>query len=166
MSEALRKSGEDASLIKKAASFLAKRSYSTEELRKKLARYDVNASVEAVLARLEQLNLLNDCEYAYNFALCRIKQHGWSSRKIEYALIEKGVSSSIAESALERAHAELGEDVILHAEIKKYCAQKGVPPDSKSFGKLRSRLLQRGFEDDNIVNAMHALFPDVIETGE
>ena len=85
---------------------------------------------------------------------------------MEYALIKKGVSSSIVESALERAHAELGEDVILHAEIKKYCGRKGVPHDSKSFGKLRSRLHQRGFDDDNIVNAMHALFPDVIETGE
>jgi regulatory protein len=167
MSEASQKSGEgDASLIKKAASLLAKRSYSKEELREKLSRYAENASIEAVLARLEQLNLLNDAEYAYNFALCRIRQLRWSSRKIEHALIQKGVSSSSIESALERANAELGDADILQEEIKKYCGRKGVPHDLKSFGKLHSRLRQRGFDEESVMNAIHALFPDAIETGE
>jgi SOS response regulatory protein OraA/RecX len=59
--------GESAKkLLQKAGRLLAWRAYSRGELEAKLRSQAEEKEIQAVLGRLEELNLLNDEQYAYN----------------------------------------------------------------------------------------------------
>ena len=93
-------------LMKRAAAFIARRAHSRGELRRKLsaaaeegaqkddAKIYSAAEIETVLDRLERLNLLNDAEYAYNFAFSRIHDSGWGEEKVREALMYKYMATS------------------------------------------------------------------------
>ena len=158
-------------LMKKAGAFLARRPYSRADLRKRLASFGDEDQVESVLQHLERLNLLNDLDYAYNFALRRIRQQGWSHAKVQNALLGHQIRPEIIARALEQVRDEAsGEDsVILEYVLKRY-AKSGLPVDLKGIRKLIMHLRQRGFQEANIFSALRGKIPDAalrrFETGE
>lgn len=157
--------------MRKAGALLARRSYSRAEMKRKLAPFAENAQVDSVLNRLEQLNLLNDADYAYNFALQRIRQQGWSPAKVQDALIRRQVCEAVIENALDRIRRETREqpDFILEY-IRKRCSRSGLPLDPKGIRKLIRHLHQRGFDDEQIFGALRKLIPasalQPFETGD
>jgi regulatory protein len=157
-------------LMKKAGSMLARRSYSRAELRMKLAQMAGDSEIESALNRLEQLNLLNDADYAYNFAVYRIRQEGWGPAKVRAALLRRHLSQTIIESALERIRNELGDDLVLKECINKRCGKQPPPTDPKDVKKLIMYLRRRGFDDDDIFRALNHMLPAAaiqrFETGE
>jgi len=157
-------------LLKKAGALLARRGYSRGEMRNKLTRIAGASQVESVLDRLEQLNLLNDADYAYNFALCRIKQEGWGPGKVHDFLLRRHVAQATIESALERIRKELKEESILVEYIKKRCEKQGPPMDLKGIRKLVLHLRQRGFAEGDIFSALKGMVPAAVlhrfETGD
>jgi SOS response regulatory protein OraA/RecX len=158
-------------LLKKAASLLAHRAYSRGELKDKLAPLAEEAQIEAAINHLQKVNLLNDANYAYNFALHRIGQQGWSPAKVQHALIRCQVEKSVIEMALERVQREAGDPAaIIVAHVQKRCGRSGLPTDPKAVRKLLSHLHQRGFDEDQILNALRGLLPAAalqpFETGE
>jgi regulatory protein len=157
-------------LLKKAGALLARRSYSRGELRDKLARFAGGFPVEPVLDRLEQLNLLNDTDYAYNFALCRIRQRGWAPAKVQNSLLRRKIEPAVIENALEKAKRESrGESNLAHF-VQKYCRKRGLPADSREIRKLVFFLHQRGYDEDNILDTLRQMLPHAVwqrfETGE
>jgi SOS response regulatory protein OraA/RecX len=158
-------------LMKKAGALLARRAYSRMELQIKLSAFADNAQVESVLQQLERLKLLNDLDYAYNFALRRIRQLGWSPTKVQNTLLAHHVGTTVIERALEQVRNESGgeESVIREYVLKRY-GKSGLPADSKGVRKLIVHLRQRGFEDENIFGALRGEIPDAalqrFETGE
>jgi len=157
-------------LIKKAGALLAKRAYSRIELQERLVGTAGDYSVEPVLDRLEQLNLLNDAEYAYNFALCRMKQEGWGPAKIRNALLRRHVQQRTIEAALQMVENELGSDIAIEQDIREYSRKKGVPADIKSLRRLFAHLTQKGFDEDSILGVLRRVIPAKLwhrfETGE
>jgi regulatory protein len=158
-------------LLKKAGAFLARRAYSRYDLREKLSGIAGDVEIESALERLEQLNLLNDADYAYNFALHRIRQQGWSPTKVQNALLRHHVGMSIIECALERVRNELGNQTTIILEyVQKRCGKKGLPSDQKGIRKLILHLRQRGFDDENIHGALRSIIPAAalqpFETGD
>ena len=95
--------------MQKAGSLLARRSYSRGELRSKLATLGEGQRIESVLDRLEELNLLNDGEYAYNSASRWIKQDGWGPLRVHDLLLRREVPASIAQTAIERVLHDISE---------------------------------------------------------
>jgi regulatory protein len=160
----------DKILLKKAAALLAHRPYSRGELRSKLMAISTRISPEPVLDRLEQLNLLNDAEYAYNFALYRIQQEGWGPAKISTSLVRRHIAQSTIECALERIRSELGKEPTLMEYIEKHCAKQGLPTNPKDIRKLVSHLSRRGFEESHILGALKRVVPLALlqhfETGD
>ena len=104
-------------LLRKAGALLARRAYSRGELRDRLSRYAGDAPLESVLTRLEELNLLNDEDYAYNFALCRIGQQGWGPARVRKSLLQRQVPAATIEGALERILNELDPATVLREYV-------------------------------------------------
>ncbi len=157
-------------LFKKAGELLARRSHSRGELKDELLKFAGPAQVETTLDRLESLHLLNDAEYAYNFALDRMKRRGWSPAKTFDALVQRRVQQNAIEAVLARIQNEEGEKFSLQSCIERYCSRKGLPSNPKDVGKLISRLRRRGFDEDDIISALKQAISGAnsqrFETGE
>ena len=156
--------------MQKAGALLARRSYSKGELRTRLRKLGEEEEVETALSRLEGLGLLNDAEYAYNFASRRIKEMAWGAVKVHHSLIRRHVAPHLAESAIDRVHHEISEDLVLSQYLDKLGKKNGLPRDRKAIQKLVSHLRSRGFQEDHIWNVLHERIPTATwrsyDTGE
>jgi SOS response regulatory protein OraA/RecX len=157
-------------LLKKAGALLAGRAYSRYEMQKKLAAVAEERQVEAVLNHLERLNLLNDADYAYNFAFRRIRQQGWSPAKVRNALLYRHVGQASIEIALQQARNESDDTSTILEYAQRRCGRKGLPTDLKGIQKLFLHLRQRGFDEENILSALRGSIPaealQRLQTGE
>jgi len=167
---------ENTPLMKRAAALIARRAHSRGELRRKLAIAQKTeeapkaAEIEAVLDRLEYLNLLNDAEYAYNFAFYRVKDSGWGEEKVREALIGRYVEKAVADRAIERVREELAPDGspdegitdALIEYVKGYCRKHGTPACLKDAQKLARHIAGRGFDEDKIIGALQRIIPPEI----
>jgi regulatory protein len=157
-------------LLKKAAAFLARRAFSRFEMQQKLASIAEEHEVESVLNHLERLKLLNDADYAYNFAFRRIRQRGWSPAKVRSALLQKHVEQASIEFALEQVRNEIDDAAVIRAYVQKHCGKNGLPADMKGILKLLRHLRHRGFDEENIFRALKDKIPaealQRIQTGE
>jgi len=149
-------------LLRKAGILLARRAYSRGEMRDKLSGLGNMEEIEEALCRLEDLHLLNDSDYAYNFASNRIKQKGWGPVKVYHALVRRQVSPDIAESALERVREEAGERVWLEGYLEKYWRTRHLPRNRKDIGKLVVHLRQRGFHEHAILEVLRHRISDEV----
>jgi SOS response regulatory protein OraA/RecX len=159
---------DEKTLLQKAGALLAQRSYSCGELQSKLMERYAKEQVEIALKRLESLNLLNDAEYAYNFALGHMKRQGWSPSKALEALLKRQVDKDVAESAIARIRDEGTEEGSLEYYLKNYCRKKGAPANIKELKRLLAHLRRGGFEEEDIFRALKELCPNTVsfETGE
>jgi regulatory protein len=147
-------SGLPQALLKKAGALLARREHSRGELRRKLLKLAGEPQVEAVLDRLEQLNLLNDGEYAYNFALYRMGRQVWGPAKVQEDLRSREVKDEIIDKALDRVRNELGDEAISLDYIRKFCRNHWPPRGKKHVQKLIMHLRGRGFSNRAILKAL------------
>ncbi len=146
-------------LRKKATRLLARRAYSRAEMRLKLLNFADSAKVEAVLERLDDLKLLNDAEYAYNFAFYRVTRQGWGPEKIIHSLRRHKVQESDINNALVRLRVEIGEDYGLSDYLRRYSAKRDLPNDPKGVRNLVKHLLRRGFRHSSILDALKRVLP-------
>ena len=157
-------------LLSRAGAILARRAHSRGEIRVKLAKFADPDDVERTLDRLEAVNLLNDADYAYNFASSRIRQQGWGPLKVRQSLLRRHVAPLVTEEALDRLRQEIGDDVILGDYLKRFCQKSGLPRDRKGIQRLINHLRRRGFVDETIYGALRRAVPEAawenFETGE
>jgi SOS response regulatory protein OraA/RecX len=159
---------ENTPIMKRAAAFIARRAHSRSELRRKLAdahKTEKAEEIDAALDWLERLNLLNDAEYAYNFAFYRIKDQGWGEEKVRAALLGKDVAKAVADLALERVRAEIAQDNMQDALMEyaiDYCRKHGTPSSLKDTQKLARRLAGRGFDENRIMGVLQVVVPPEI----
>jgi regulatory protein len=141
-------------LQKKAVALLARRAYSRWEICEKLLGMAEKSIVDIVLDRLEQLELLNDRDYAYNFALYRVGREGWGPEKIRRALSMRHVSAPDISNALEQIRLLVGDDYALREYLKKYLAKKGMPENKSGVRNLITHLIRRGYNRNSIVSVL------------
>jgi regulatory protein len=149
---------------------LARRAYARGELRARLVKAADEETVEGVLNQLERLNLLNDAEYAYNFAFCRIKQDAWGALRIRRSLTLRHVAPDLIEAALSRMQAEIGEQNSLEEYLERQYQKRGLPADRKGIQRLVLHLRRRGFNDEVIYSALRRMIQPAawrrFETGD
>jgi regulatory protein len=157
-------------LLKRAGNLLARRSYSRGEMQIKLSKLAEPADVEETLDRLEALNLLNDLDYAYNFAFSRIRLQGWGPIRVRHSLRHRQVPHQFIEAAIDRVWQDVGDDVVLKEYLDRHCRKTGLPEDRRGIQKLIGHLRRRGFNDATIYSTLRQMIPDVtwecFETGE
>jgi len=110
------------------------------------------------LERLETEQIVDDDEYAQQFAKQRIRSGLKGRRWIKQELQQRGVSSEAAAKALGDIDREDELAAAVHAAAKKWRSLKGEQVDRRR--KLIGFLMRRGFPGDVIQEAVKATIED------
>lgn len=138
--------------IRRAAmDFLARREHSRWELRQKLEKRGAGCSLDLVLDRLEQDDLLSDRRYCEARVRYRAAK-GFGPIKIREELQRCGVSEALISACL-YSNDDQWFPVICRLVERKYAGSK--IRDTKSKATQQRFLLQRGFTYDQIRHALN-----------
>lgn len=133
------------SLRERALRHLARRDHSRIELARKLSPYGTEEEVEAVLARMSELELLSDSRFAE--AWVRSKAARFGSMRLRHELSRRGVDKALIEDAIE------SECVLPDLDRARAVWQSrfGTLPTERREWARQARFLQtRGFSTDVI----------------
>ena len=139
---------------------LAFRARSIAELRRQLLRKDEpTADVDAAIARLIDQGLLDDGDFARQFARAKIVGAGASRLRIAQELSRKGVSREVTDVALTELREDDGLDpsASIHRVAQKKWRSLAKLDDVTARRRLYAFLARRGFNPDEIRGAMSAL---------
>jgi regulatory protein len=133
---------------------------SVGELRRKLLQKGQEpAQVEAAIAKLLDQKLLDDTDFAREFARTRVLGAGNSRRRIVQELTRKGVSREVADEAVEGLQAREGIDpsTAIHRVAEKKWKSLAKLDAFTRKRRLYAFLARRGFNPDEIRVALNAL---------
>ena len=152
------------SAVEAAMLMLGRRDYSEQEMQQKLTLkgYE-DAEIQSTLARLKDLEYLDDAKYARHFVSDKARLAGWGVLRIRQSLKQKGV----AEKAVDAALAKFEEKIQKKDEPtwteratdllgRRYGLTEGVLPPNE-YRKRISFLLRRGFDFDQAKQALNNL---------
>ena len=152
------------SAVETAMLMLGRRDYSQQEMQQKLTQkgYD-DAEIQTTLARLKDLEYLDDAKYARHFVNDKARLSGWGTLRIRMSLKQKGVKEREIEAALaqfeqkiekkdEPTWTERATDLLQ----RRYGLTEGVLPPNE-YRKRMSFLLRRGFDFDQAKQALNNL---------
>jgi regulatory protein len=155
----IRQQGEYLFLKKKALDALARRRLSEKELRRKIKSQPKSAKyIDRLMDDLKKLGLVDDLDYAA--AVIHTLQVGGSKSKryIRNKLYQKGVDSETTDKAVGKELADYDEtEAAMKIAMKKYRSVKDLPI-LKAKKRIADFLLGRGFNWDDINNALNKLF--------
>ena len=148
----------ESSLYSRAIRFLARRSHSREELRRKLILTGSSEEVETVLTRLEELRYLNDEDFAFQRARFQRKSKNWGNRRIQLDLKSRGLDARIIELTLSRLEAELPEVDSLHQLTQSWIRRVGPPKTVSQLKKLFDRCIRLGYRPESVRTELEDYF--------
>ena len=133
---------------------------SEKELYEKLLKkgYTPQESASA-MAKLADYGYINDERFARHYA--EQKLHSYGKRKVEFDLLQKGISPEIVNSVLE----ELVDENIMIEEIKSAMRKKlrgSVPEDRAQLKKLFDSFARKSYEYE-LVKKAYNLYTEEIE---
>jgi regulatory protein len=108
--------------------------------------------IPVVIERLEQDRLLNDGDYAKQFANQRVTNYLKGSRLIKQELMQRGIGRNEAAEALDSLDPEAEREAALKAARKKWPSLKGEPREKRY--RLIQFLTRRGYPGDVIKEAI------------
>jgi regulatory protein len=125
---------------------LSYRDHSEKELYDKLCK-NVCAEIAAkTVAKMVELGLLNDENYAQKLARYYLEQKHWSYRKSLFEMKHKGISGELAEDALQSCEVSAYDQIMALVE-QKYYRYLG---DQKGNQKVMNALARLGFSYGDI----------------
>ena len=128
----------------KAIDLLSYRDHSSAELKRKLLRTSDEADADAAVERMRELGMVNDTEFAKNYALELSQTRLYGELRVRQELIKKGLSRDDIDAAMN----ELPDQrELIRTLIEGKFAQYNTP---ESRDKLIRRLLARGFLWDDV----------------
>jgi regulatory protein len=141
----------------RALDLLALRARSVRELRRHLLRKgELEPHVDAAIARLTTLGLLDDAAYARQFARAKAMGPGFSKRRLQAELARRGVARDVADAAVADVLAddEVDAEAILdRVAEKKLRTLAKLDPDTRRR-RLYGFLARRGYDPDDIRRVM------------
>jgi regulatory protein len=154
----------------RALRLLAARGRSVRELRRRLlAAKEPEPHVDAALARLETMGLLDDAEYARQVARSQMIGRGYAPRRLQQELARRGVARDVADRAIDLVLAEDAAPGSFGAEsgidltetIEKLARRKlrglgSLDAETRSR-RLYAFLARRGYDSDDIRSVMTRL---------
>jgi len=128
-----------------------RRAYSIHEMRDYLKRRAENEEmISPVIARLRELNYLDDARYALDYA----RQHAQARRqgrfRIARELRGRGVPDRHIETALDTVFAETDEAALVRARLKRRLAHVRGALGRSKIASIYGSLLRAGFSSDVI----------------
>lgn len=150
----------DRSVYDQALALLEFRARSVAELRRKLLdKGNPAPDVDVVIEKLKGQHLLDDADFARQFARNKILGPGVSRFRIIQELARKGVARDLAERALADLRDEDGVDTsnAIERVARKKWASLSKLDDFTRRRRLYAFLARRGFSPDEIASALNAL---------
>ena len=145
--------------MQRAVTLLAAKPRSIGELRQRLLEknWTNEEIVESVLQKLEEYKLLNDQQFAHDYAASKLRQKPVGKRKLKQTLSQKQLDKETVESALEQVFEEIPESELVAQAIEKRIRVKGIPQDRDETKKFFDYLLRQGFSYDLVRDKMREI---------
>jgi regulatory protein len=150
----------------RALNMLAFRARSVAELRRQLLRKEEPADqVEAAITRLLEQGLLNDADFARQFARLKLAGPGASKFRIIQELGRKGIAKPMVEEALDGLQESdgLNASESIHRVAAKKWRSLSKLDSVTAKRRLYSFLARRGFNPDEIRSAMDGIGAELDE---
>ena len=146
-----RKVSGEQDLYASALRALMRRAYSIHEMKIYLDRRAEDKDViPPVVARLRELNYLDDARYAVDYANQHAKLRRQGRFRIARELRARGVPDRYIDAALETVFAETDESSLVRTRLKRRLAHLRGPLDQRKIASLYRSLLSAGFSSDII----------------
>ncbi|HUQ10992.1 MAG TPA: regulatory protein RecX [Steroidobacteraceae bacterium] len=142
-----------------AVALLARRDYSTRELRQKLSdRGYLENAIEPVLIDLEETRKLDDQRYGANVVAYRARR-GQGPARIRSELRRSGLKDDQIDEAVKTGD-DAPDFIALAREARRRKFGSALPADWKERAKQARFLQYRGFSTDHIRAALESDLPD------
>ena len=143
-----------------AVGLLARRDYSTAELRRKLQdRGYLEAAIEPALIELEETRKLDDQRYGNNVVAYRARR-GQGPARIRNELRRSGLDDEQIEAAVGGSGEEGPDFITLAREARRRKFGSELPKDWKERARQARFLQYRGFSTDHIRAVLEGELPD------
>lgn len=152
----------EAGLFEYAVATLARRMRTVRDLRRLMrSRAEPGEAgeqaMDAVIARLVELNYLSDTRFAADYTRLRKENQKFGKRRVQQDLMQKGVGKELIAATLETAY----EDVDEVGLAREYCEKKRMKQPSgaeaqKETVRLMNRLLRAGFSSNAIFKLLRS----------
>lgn len=134
-----------------------RRAHSIHEMKEYMERRTENKDlVPPVIARLRELNYLDDARYALDYARLHAQSRRQGRFRIARELRGRGIPDRYIESALDAVFAETDEATLVRARLKRKLAHIHGPLDERKRASLYRSLLRAGFSADTIRTELRA----------
>lgn len=139
-------------ILKKVLRYCAYQDRCTQEVRTKLATFDIfDFEKEKIVQLLVDEGFIDDERYASTFVRSKIHLKKWGVNKIKMSLKMKGISDDIIQNAISEIDHEIYRDEL----IKVLKAKKINEPDPyKKKAKLAQYAIQKGYEPGLVWDAL------------
>jgi regulatory protein len=131
---------------------LMRRAHSISEMKKHLERRAEDTDlVPAVIARLRELNYLDDAKYAFDYASQHAKLRRQGRFRITRELRQRGVPDRYIDDAIAKVFADTDESALLRVRVDRRIARlRGAPLDQKKTASIYRSLVAAGFSSELI----------------
>lgn len=144
--------------MERAGRLLSVRARTEHEIRDRLATAGVPQPViEQTTARLVELGLLDDLDFARQWVRERAARKNLGPRALTAELGAKGISRSLAEEAL--AHEEIDEEALATDAASRWARKVARFPLAEQAYKLEQMLMRKGFSSEASEAAARAVLP-------
>jgi regulatory protein len=145
---------------------LMRRAHSIYEMKQYLERRAENKElIPAVIARLRELNYLDDARYALEFARHHARLRRQGRYRIARDLRGRGIPDRHIEAALDAVFAETDEASLARARLKRRLSHLRGNLDQRKIASLYRSLLAAGFSSDviraELKGVTHGDLPDL-----
>lgn len=158
--EELRREDELRSARERALDYLSAAEQTSGMLRQKLQRWYGKEAVEAAIARMQELGLLNDRDYSWRYAADAVTLRGYPRRRVALELQKKGIPEEIIAETLVGLTEETEVETAC-ALLKKQYGAKLL--DRKDREKVKATLQRRGFPYEVIRQAVDRVMQELPE---
>lgn len=141
----------------RALNMLATQARSQRDLRRRLIQKgELEAHVDAALGRLAAAGLLNDDQFARQFARSRVLGRGASRRRVKDELFRRGVQGSAADEAIAEVFEDeqVDEASLVEAAARKKLRTLGSADAPTRRRRLYAFLARKGYDGALIRDAM------------
>jgi regulatory protein len=112
-------------------------------------------AMDAVVARLKELNYLSDARFAADYARLRKEGQKFGRRRVQADLAAKGIANELAAPTLTAAYEGVDEVAL----AREYCARKRMkqpagPDAEKQSARIMGRLLRAGFSPGTVFTVL------------
>ena len=101
------------------------------------------ASMAAVLARLQERKYLNDAAYAQDYTRLRQENASFGKRRVQQDLMRKGVQATVIGETLDAAYEDVNEEELARRHLERKRVKK--PASEKEAARVARMLMRAGF---------------------